>query len=136
MKKLDPVAQEKKDVKQFGYVGFVFFGALAALLFWKHRQTAAEIFAALSAFFIVFTLVAPSAMKHFYRVWMKVVGVIGWVNKQVLLSLVYFAVFAPFGFIMRLFHDPMRRRFDPKATSYWDIHPEKVFNPADYENRF
>jgi len=45
---------------------------------------------------------------------------IGFVISHVVLAILYYLVFTPIGLIMRLLrYDPLTRRFDPKASSYW-----------------
>ncbi|MFD3522195.1 hypothetical protein [Streptomyces sp. NPDC058653] len=38
------------------------------------------------------------------------------------LWLLYFLVFSPLSLLVRLFHDPLRRRWDPSAAHYWHYH--------------
>ena len=35
------------------------------------------------------------------------------------LALVYYLVLTPIGLVSRLVRDPLRRRFDARAASYW-----------------
>ncbi len=53
------------------------------------------------------------------RYWMAFASALGWVNTRVLLTVVYFTIFAVGALILRLIgKDPLRRR--PRAsTSYW-----------------
>lgn len=45
---------------------------------------------------------------------------IGFVVSHVVVALVYYLALTPIGLTMRLFgYDPLFRRFDPKARSYW-----------------
>ena len=45
---------------------------------------------------------------------------IGLVISHAILAAVYYAVLTPIGLLMHLVgRDPMRRRFDPQAESYW-----------------
>lgn len=38
---------------------------------------------------------------------------------NLLLSVIYFLIVTPFGLASRLIHDPLSRRRDPRATTYW-----------------
>ena len=45
---------------------------------------------------------------------------IGWVLSHVVLALVYYGLLTPTGVVMRLLgRDPLERRFEPAAESYW-----------------
>jgi hypothetical protein len=67
-------------------------------------------------------LIATRAIKPVYTGLTRLTYPIGYVLSYVLLFLVYFAVFTPIGLLVRLFHDPMSRRFDRPAASYWTAH--------------
>jgi hypothetical protein len=59
---------------------------------------------------------------------------IGFVVSRVLLALAYYLALTPIGLTMRLFrYDPLARRFDREASSYWTARPgppppESYFN--------
>lgn len=78
-------------------------------------------------------VVAPQALKRFYTTWMVLVFPIGWVVFQASLAILYFGVFTPIGWVMRLWgRDPLQLQPDPDATSYWIPHrisddPQKHF---------
>ena len=63
-------------------------------------------------------LVAPGTLGPVYRTWMRFGLVMGWVMSRVVLSIVFFLLVTPIGFIMRLTsHDPMRIKPD-KSQSF------------------
>ncbi|MFF8960132.1 hypothetical protein [Streptomyces sp. NPDC014894] len=39
--------------------------------------------------------------------------------RDLLLFPIYFLVFTPLSLLLRLFHDPLHRRWDPSADHYW-----------------
>lgn len=63
-------------------------------------------------------IIYPASLRPFYKVWMKFAGILGWINTRIILGLVFFLIFVPFGIIMRLFNDPLRRSMDKSATTY------------------
>ena len=68
---------------------------------------------------ILWGLVHPSSLIYVFKPWMMFAEKVGWVNTRIILFLLFFVMFMPIGFIMRLFgHDPMRKRFDTGADSY------------------
>ncbi len=61
---------------------------------------------------------------------------IGWVVSHVVLAVVYYAVLTPIGLGMRLVgRDPMHRRLEPDAKSYWLPH-RPTDDPARYLRQF
>jgi hypothetical protein len=63
-------------------------------------------------------LVLPVALGPVYTIWMRFAEALGWVNTRIILSVIFFLIFFPFGVIMRIFNDPMRRKLDDSAQSY------------------
>jgi hypothetical protein len=60
---------------------------------------------------------------------------IGFAVSRVLLALLYYLALTPIGLTMRLFrYDPLARRFDPHAPSYW-IRREGSKSPETYFNQ-
>ena len=50
----------------------------------------------------------------------------------VVLAFTYFVALTPIGLIMRVFgHDPLARKFDPQAPTYWVTRP-KAKAPETY----
>lgn len=133
----DRTQEEKKQVRSFGLVGFVFFLLVGSFTLWRGHERAAYIFGGLSAFFIVFTLISPALMRYVYRGWMAVVGVIGWINRQLLLSLVFFLLVTPTALILRLLgRDFMNSKLDPGASTYWNTREKTTFEKDSYTKRF
>jgi hypothetical protein len=67
-------------------------------------------------------LISPAIIRPLYIGLLWLTYPIGFVFSYVLLFTVYFFIFAPVGALVRVFHDPMARRFDHGASSYWTAH--------------
>ena len=64
-------------------------------------------------------LVWPRGLTQVYRVWMTVGEVLGWINTRLILGVLFYLVFTPLGWCMRLRgKDPMQRTWAPEAESY------------------
>jgi len=108
---------DKQARKSALLVGAV-LAAIAAWNVYKQRPTLAWALGAPGGLLVLIGLLSAAAAQLFHRVWMRVAGVLGWVNSRILLSLLFFLVLTPYGLAMRLFRDPLRRRGGP-ADSYW-----------------
>ena len=65
-------------------------------------------------------LFLPRILKPIFVSWMILVFPIGWLVSHIVLFLIYWSVFVPFGFILRrMGHDPLRLR-KPAVESYWE----------------
>lgn len=75
---------------------------------------------ALAALFGTLTMVSPSSLGALNRGWMRLGAALHRVVSPVVMGLLYFGVFTPMGFVMRLSGwDAMKRTWDPAAKSYW-----------------
>ncbi|MGD2075889.1 MAG: SxtJ family membrane protein [Gammaproteobacteria bacterium] len=76
----------------------------------------------------LWALLAPGSLRPVYAGWMKFGQVMNWINTRVILGILFYGVFLPFGLVMRLFgRDPMHRRRDTAASTYRvksDNHPK------------
>jgi hypothetical protein len=88
-------------------------------------------------FFLLSGLFTYPLLRPIYIGWMKFAFVLGWVNTRVILSVFFYLVITPVGLVMRLFgRDPMNRKFDRSAASYWVRRPEAPADLKRYENLF
>ena len=115
----------------FGLMWLVFFGVIGWIVLSKGGSMPAA--AAVWAVAVVVPVVgwiAPPAMRLVYLGMSYAAYPIGFVVSHVVLALVYYLVFTPIGLAMRLVgYDPMHRRFDPEAKTYWC--PRKQDEPVD-----
>jgi hypothetical protein len=81
-------------------------------------------------------LVAPTALRPLYVVLTALALPIGFVVSHVLMALIYYGLITPIGLYFRLRgRDPLKRKLDPQATSYWDAR-EPVRDRARYFRQF
>ena len=85
---------------------------------------------------LVTGFVVPRALVLPRRGWMALAEFLFTLVSKVSLVLIYFLVFAPFGFIMRLRGwDPLQRR-SVAARSYWNDYSERQRNLHHYEKMY
>jgi hypothetical protein len=110
---------ERQQLRRFGLtVGGIF--ALIGLWPAVFRGQAFRLWALGPGLVLVLgALVLPRSLSHVHRVWMAAAEGLGWINTRILLSVVFYVVVTPMGFVMRRFaQDPMRRRFEPGVGTY------------------
>ena len=127
----------RRDLTWFGLVLFLFFvvmggvfgRALASDVARNGLWGAGAVLAA--AYYAV-----PAWRRPMFVGWMYAAYPIGFVVSHVLLGLVYFGVVTPIGLLMRAVgHDPMTRRFDRAAATYW-VKREPVTDVKRYFRQF
>lgn len=72
-------------------------------------------------------LFVPAVLWPLYRGWMRVGHTLGLINTRLIIGLIFFLVVTPIGLLMRVLRvDPLRKKFDRKAASYWhEIAPKE-----------
>jgi hypothetical protein len=104
----------------FAAAWLVVLGLLGWESWHRGRLPAAEAAWALAAAIPIGGLVSRGFLRHVYIALSYATYPVGFVVSHVLLALVYYLALTPIGLTMRLFrHDPLARRFDRKAQSYW-----------------
>jgi hypothetical protein len=111
----------RKELRIFAGLFWVFFTGVAWYVRHKTGSSAAAagILAAATAVGVV-GLSVPRWVRPVYIVWMLAAFPIGWVMSHVLMGAIFYLVVTPIGLVMRACgRDPMQRKFDREATSYW-----------------
>ena len=69
--------------------------------------------------------IRPLLLRRLYIGWMYAFLPVGWLLSHLLLGAIYYLLVTPIGLLRRLFGgDPMKRRFDRSAKTYWTPHRE------------
>ena len=124
---LDP---DVHTLRQFGFIALGGFLVLAALAWFETaifafglgeaRTTVAGVLAGLGVWAALVSLIWPKANKPLFVGLSIVAFPIGFVLSYVILGTLFFLVIGPIGVVMRLVgRDPMHRRYDANAPSYW-----------------
>jgi hypothetical protein len=120
-----------KLLRSFGFIGLLAFAVVAGIVEWKHKviifpitdsavPMTRNILLALAGYCGLFAVIMPRALLPIYVTLTAVGYPIGLVVSFTIMLIIYFLVITPIGVAMRLVgRDPMRRRFDPAARTYW-----------------
>jgi hypothetical protein len=89
---------------RFGAGAFAVF-ALVGVWLWlrKHHPHAGVAVASSGAALFVLGVVAPAALLAIRGAWMRFAAALGWVNSRILLSVMFFLLVTPFGWLKRRF---------------------------------
>ena len=126
----------KARLRRFGLTvgaGFAILGAISA---YRGHTIAPKLLWAPAAALIVLGLFLPVLLKPVTRIWFGLANVLAWINTRIILSFLFYAVFAPLGLVRRLIRDPLNRDLHDGSTSYWIRKEIKPFDPKSYENQF
>ena len=122
--------------RNFGYVFAGFFAILGSLSLYSGHHRWPWWFAAAVLFAVVATIV-PRVLAPLNRLWAKFGLLLHMIISPVILAILFYGVFGPVGFLMRLFgKDPMQRSFDARAKSYWIVREPPGPAPDTFKQQF
>jgi hypothetical protein len=111
----------RRELAWFGVLWLVFFGTVGAVLLWHGRPLILAAGVWLAAVLVpVMGWLVPGLMRLIYLGMWFAGFPVGFVLSYALLAAVYYFVLTPVGLLLRIVgRDPMHRRFDAQADSYW-----------------
>lgn len=118
---------DRRFLRQFGLALLAFVGLVGLLhglregdftgAFWLWGVGAAVVGAG---------FLCPPLLRSIYVGWMLAIYPVAWLVSLVVLAIVFYGVMTPVGILLRIRgYDPLQRRFEPNAETYW------VPRPAD-----
>jgi len=122
---------DRRRLRMFGWASVAVFSALGdgvlvrqGLLGFDMSPDGARLTAgalwALAAMSGLLAALAPGAIRPFYIGLSAVGWPVGWLVSHAVLAIVYYGVVTPVGLAMRaLGRDPLERKFDSGAETYW-----------------
>jgi hypothetical protein len=123
----------KGELRWFGLLLVTFSIVLGAIVFWHSASTRVPtaIVGVGLGICIVYYALRPLRLP-IYRTWMRAMYPIGWLLSHIILISIYYLVLTPIGWVLRVVgYDPLSRRFDPEAKTYWSVH-----DPAERAERY
>jgi hypothetical protein len=116
--------------------GLVFAGVavIAAYLFRAH-STPAVLLLGLSAALAAVSFLAPARLHRLNVAWFKFGLLLNRIVSPVVMLAMFAIVIVPFGLAMQLRSDPLRKRRQPAAKSYWIERGEQA-SPSSMANQF
>ena len=111
----------RTELRVFAGLQLIFFAIVAWMIFDRFEGSSVPaVVLVVSAVAAVVGLIEPKLLRPIYVIWMAAVLPIGWVVSHVMIAVVFYLIITPIGLTMRLLgRDPMERKFDATAKSYW-----------------
>lgn len=115
-RKHDPV----KQAVRFAWILFVLLGALAGFSAWRGHPIRSGIVAAVAVSAPALAHLARPAWMAFFARWMKFAEVLGLISTTIILSVFFYLILTPVGFVARWFRkDPLDLDWKHRRASYW-----------------
>ena len=125
------------ELRRFGLTVGGMFLLLGALSRWRGHVYPPLVFWVLGTLLVVPGLLVPAVLEPVRRNWMRFGMAMGEVNGRIILTVMYFLVIAPLGFVLRTFvRDPLDRSLADRKASNWVKRASAPVDPARYEQQF
>jgi hypothetical protein len=119
------------ELRRFGLTVGGMFLLLGALSRWRGHVYPPLVF------WVLGTLLVPAVLEPVRRNWMRFGMAVGEVNGRIILTVMFFLVIAPLGFVLRtFFRDPLDRSLADRKASNWVKRASAPVDPARYEQQF
>ena len=109
--------------------------ALVAALVWRHQPVALAGSLATSVMLGTLSLVAPALLGPLNRAWMGLAHLMSRIVSPMVMLVLFCTTIVPFGLVMQLRSDPLRRRPTGADETFWIV-PEIKFGPNDMRRQF
>jgi hypothetical protein len=128
---------DRKELRQFGLALGGVCLLWAAVFWWRGRGTPIPWLLGAAPILALLGLAWPEALGPLHRVWMPLARGFARVLTWILLTLVFWLVFAPYGLILRaLGKDPLERRIDRSRASYWIQRDDGPFDASRLDRQY
>ena len=127
---------QHKQLASFSRVTAVFFIILGLLFFIRQKPEFLLCFVA-GIFFLAAGMIRPLLLKWPYMICQSLVNMLSWMVTRIILGAMFYIILMPVGLALRLFgHDPLCKKPDKKARSYWKPEEKSFFKKSDYERMY
>ena len=127
----------KKDLNLFGLLFLAFWALVGGIAWWQFDAPVVARYLWAIAAIVTFVFYAvPPVRRYVFLGWIYATYPLGWVVMHVILGIVFYLVITPIGLVMRAAgKDPMNRKPDPQANTYWIEH-EQITDQSRYFRQF
>lgn len=132
------IPMDRRALRNFGLLMASVLLLVGGWLWWKSAASWPWVLGG-AAFLSVIGLAVPAVLKPVYKIWMIFALILGWVMTRIILTLVYFLVLTPIGFLGRLFGEQflqLKWTRPGETPSYWVRRTGLPRKKSDYERQF
>ena len=121
--------------RKFGFFFTFVFALAAAYFYYATNLSLAYTFGVVSSLFLVVTVVKSDILSPLNKLWMRFGLLLGMIVNPIVLGIIFFGLFTPIAFVMRLSgRDELRLKFS-KKPSHWISRDESIKSES-FKNQF
>ena len=112
-------------LRQFAALWTLCFSALALWQYFRHdRPISAAVFGVLSVTVGPLGIFRPAIIRPVFAAWMTIALVVGAVVSRIVLTVLYYFLFALVNLLFKMIHRDALSLRRPKTESYWHLRPQ------------
>ena len=102
----------KKKLREFGFIFSIIFPFLFGWLIPLLNSHGFRVWTLFLSFpVLLLSFFIPKKLLYFYKIWMKLGYLLGWINSRVILGLIFILVLQPIALMMKcLGYNPLRKK--------------------------
>ena len=105
--------------RKFGFFFTTIFLLASFYSYYIESEIMLYIFCAICGIFLIITIINPKILLPLNKLWMKVGILLGMIVNPIIMGVIFFGIFTPIAFLMRLSRrDELRLHFKKKET-HW-----------------
>lgn len=111
-----------KQLREFGEIALCMCNILGLFLMWTAGLPvkAFVVFCIIGITVFILSRISVRLVRPFYTALIMLTFPIGWVISHTIMAIFYYGVIGGIGLVFKLAgRDPLHRRYDPQADSYW-----------------
>lgn len=121
--------------RKFGFFFTFLFAVLAVYFYVKNSWIEVYLFGALALIFLCLTVVKANLLQPLNKLWMNLGLFLGKIFSPIILGFIFFGLFTPAAFFMRLIgRDELQLKLCSKG-SYWKSRIEQI-QPSSFKRQF
>ena len=122
--------------RKFGIFFTFVFATTATYFFWEGSTQVSAILGVLAALFSLVTIIKSELLLPLNKLWMRFGLLLGMIVNPIVLGLIFFLIFTPISFLMRLFGRDELRLKVKKADSYWKMREPSGPSAESFKHQF
>lgn len=112
------ISIEKNELRKFGLITGSIFIIMGVFPFLKGKHLNLPLIV-IASLLVLLSIVTPNLLSPVYKVWMKIGKILGRINSFLILSIIFYLVITPVGFIYRIFKADSKKFTYKSGNSYW-----------------
>lgn len=130
------IKESKKDLRMFGLTVGIVLLVISVILFLFDKSSYIY-FGIIGGVLVLAGTLFPSILKPVNKVWMTLALILGWFMSRVILTILFYLVLTPIGFIAKIFGKRfLSLKIDKEEKSYWEKRKRRSPNITEYERQF